>query len=101
MAAGIAVFRRCHTGVSLEKLTKVIRIAVAKPLTNLIVFVTAARKQNFSPLHFCSHYIVVKVLLCLSFMMSWPQLVTGCMGIIGAQILLKKIPKKIWTAGNQ
>jgi hypothetical protein len=43
----------------------------------------------------------VKVADILSFMMSWPQLVTGCMGIIGAQILLKKIPKKIWTAGNQ
>lgn len=42
-----------------------------------------------------------KVAGMLSFMMSWPQLVTGCMGIIGAQLLLKKIPKKIWTAGKQ
>lgn len=36
-----------------------------------------------------------KTAAILSFMMSWPQLITGLLGIILARIMLKKLPKKI------
>ena len=36
-----------------------------------------------------------KVATILSFMMSWPQIITGLLGIILARIMLEKLPKKI------
>jgi hypothetical protein len=36
-----------------------------------------------------------KTAAILSFMMSWPQIITGLLGIILARIMLKKLPKKI------